>query len=1007
MPSKAEMVPGPPDSDGSFALPGEKVPSRAGAGLARTLLGLLGALACASVAVAEPALNEPPALSRARPGAILTADDDALLDELERRSFQFFVEQTNPVTGLVRDRARADGSPSEGKASIAASGFALTSWAIATHRGWVTRDEALARVRLMLRFLADKAPRHHGFFYHFMEMDTGARAWQCEVSSIDTGLFLVGAIVAREYFRDPEITELVNRLYREVDWPWFLNGGTTLSMGWHDETGFSRYRWSFYSEHTMMSILGLGAPEHPLPPEYWRTWKRWPTGTYAGYHFIQGPPLFIHQYAHAYVDFRERRDAFANYYHNSVLATLAQRRFCMDLRSEFPTWSERLWGISASDSSTGYKAWGGPPRTAEFNALDGTIVPCAAAGSVPFAPYETIMVLHHIRTVYGDRTWLRYGFVDAFNPETGWVDTDVIGIDVGISLIQAENARSGFTWALFMQAPEVSRALAQAGFISAARNFTWPQRQQLRALADRAWQSLEREPVSPETLGLRLTAVPAAQVLGLIDGAVAYRRSRALLAENVVPTGDVAVAEYAAGLVTLRQAFPSLASDATRALEAIKWGSVTIASTKLGSASRLAAFFKIAAGKSETATWTRLVRTPEARGPVFVLSPPNVPDQLRPGLWLDERATIAGASAEQLAYSLTIPPPVAAPAADGPASPPGDAPASDTPTTPAASATEPAPRTEKSDTPPPTPAPAPATLPPPAGPSEPPLPDVVTSALLLDHFPMEWLERFHDRPPPDAWLASAPPADRAILLISLANLLVPDCVREWFQQDPVVQSGRATLQEFADAAFGSENSTLWRYELAGPFVEPPERRAVAVASTLPREQWSWTTIAGLEYKDSPADVRADDPLLELRFAFTWDNQALHFHAEATDTPPNYQRPPERREQVELLVDPKGDGHVWRGADDFDFVFRSNGDAREWSHNRPAPATIKLTEHGYTVDADLPWSVLGLTPAPGLEIALSPAVATGGRYEWEPSLKLNWRYFERRDERFGLGTLELK
>jgi hypothetical protein len=503
----------------------------------------------------------PASLARARPGAILSADDDALLDELQRASFLFFVEQAHPVTGLVRDRAFADGSPSEGKASIASSGFALTSWAIAAHRGWVERTEALDRVRLMLRFLADKAPRQHGFYYHFMEMDTGARAWKCELSSIDTGLFMAGAIIAREYFQDPEITELVNRIYREIDWKWFLNGGSTVALGWHDESGFSRYRWGIYSEHTMMSILGLGAPEHALDAEYWRAWKRLPTGSYGGYHFIQGPPLFIHQFAHAYVDFRDSRDAYADYYQNSVLATLAQRRFSIDLRAEFPSWGERLWGVTASDSETGYKAWGGPPRTAAFNSLDGTIVPCATLGSIPFAPHETLMVLRHIRTVYGDRTWKRYGLVDAFNPETGWVNPDVIGIDVGISILQAENARSGFVWALFMEAPEVKRALDKAGFVSKSRNFTWPERQELRNLAAAAWRSMEQEQLTPDTLGLRLTAVPAAQALGLIDARQAGHRAKEFIGEAAPLELDTALSEYAAGLITVRQAFPSLSRD--------------------------------------------------------------------------------------------------------------------------------------------------------------------------------------------------------------------------------------------------------------------------------------------------------------------------------------------------------------------------------------------------------------------------------------------------------------
>lgn len=910
---------------------------------------LAGAVTRAETA-ADPA-EIPPGLATARAGAILTAEDDALLDEIERASFQFFLEQSDPETGLVRDRARADGSPSEGKASIAASGFALSSWAIAAHRGWVDRTQALERVRQMLRFLATKAPRHHGFFYHFMEMNTGARAWQCEVSSIDTGLFLAGAIIAREYFRDPEISQLVDQLYREVDWQWFLNGGNLLAMGWHDEGGFSRYRWSGYSEHTTMSILGLGAPRDGLGPDYWRAWKRVPVGTYAGFHFIQGPPLFIHQFAHAYFDFRERRDAFADYYHNSVLATLAQRQFCIDLRGEFSSWSERLWGITASDSATGYKAWGGPPRTAEFNSLDGTIVPCAAAGSVPFAPYETLMVLRHLRIAYGDRIWKRYGFVDAFNPETGWVNDDVIGIDQGISILQAENARTGFIWALFMEAPEVKRALRRAGFVSMSRRFSWAERDQLRALARVAWESLDPMPVTPDTLGLRLTAVPAAHVLGLIDGAHATQLARDLLGSAEPPSSDVAIAQYAAGLVTLRQAYPSLAAEATRRLDAIPWDAVSPSSTKLGSASRLATFFKIAASKAEPDAWTRLLRTPESRGPVFVLSPADPPDQLLPGLWLDERSIISGASASQLAYSIAL---------------------------------------------------APVDFSPPK-----PLPDVIGAALVLDNFPAELLARFKVEPPPADWLEKTSPADRAALLLTVANLLVPDCVRAWFQQDPLVRAGRSRIPEFSAEPFGQNDSLVWRDELSGPFVAPPERRTVAVASSVPREQWHWTTIAGLEFKDSPADVRPDDPVLELRFAFTWDEEALHFHAEANDTPPGYKPPPERQEHVELLIDPQSDGLVWRGPDDFQFIFRSTGDGWERNHDRPAPAVVRRTGQGYSVDADIPWSLLGLTPSRGLEIALTAAVATDARYEWEPSLKLNWRFFQRRDERYGLGTLRLE
>ncbi|HEX2100791.1 MAG TPA: glucoamylase family protein, partial [Candidatus Synoicihabitans sp.] len=447
--------------------------ARSLAELVYTLVFVMGiGLVAANRLQAQAAPVREPLWPGARAAVPFTAPDEEFLDELQRASFRYFEEQAHPETGLVRDRTRTDGSPSPSKASISATGFGLAGWAIATKRGWVTREVALERVRRTLRFLVHDAPRHRGFFYHFMELDTGAHAWECELSSIDTALLLTGAIVAREFFEDPEVTSLVNRLYGDADWQWFLNEGDITALGWKDEVGFSRYRWSSYSEHMMIPLLGLGSPqpEHALAPAAWRAWAREPVGSHGGWTYLQGGPLFLHQFTHAYFDFRGVRDAFADYFHNSVLATLAQRQMCMDLRHEFPAWGERLWGVTASDSATGYKGWGLPPRTLKDNALDGTIVPCAAGGSIPFAPYETMLTLRHIRMAYGDRVWGRYGFADAFNPHTGWVNEDVIGIDVGITLLMAENARSGLVWALFMQAPEARRAMELAGFLSTERD---------------------------------------------------------------------------------------------------------------------------------------------------------------------------------------------------------------------------------------------------------------------------------------------------------------------------------------------------------------------------------------------------------------------------------------------------------------------------------------------------------------------------------------------------------
>jgi hypothetical protein len=211
----------------------------------------------------------------------------------------------------------------------------------------------------------------------------------------------------------------------------------------------------------MIYLLGIGSPTHPIPPETWDAWTR-PVFQYDGYRYIEfGDPLFVHQYSHAWFDFRGKRDKYADYFENSVTATKAHQLFCLRLRHRFPYFSEELWGITASDSAKGYVAWGGPP---EKTPLDGTLVPCAAAGSLPFLPRDALHTLRTMKRRFGDRIWKRYGFVDAFNPHTGWVNPDVIGIDVGISVLMAENLRTGFVWEVFMRNPDMRRAMDLVGF---------------------------------------------------------------------------------------------------------------------------------------------------------------------------------------------------------------------------------------------------------------------------------------------------------------------------------------------------------------------------------------------------------------------------------------------------------------------------------------------------------------------------------------------------------------
>jgi hypothetical protein len=317
-----------------------------------------------------------------------------------------------------------------------------------------------------LQFYAESSVHEHGWFYHFVDATTGRRVWNCELSSIDTALLLAGALTAKEYFGDPEITRLADFIYRRVDFHWMLNGHETLfAMGWSPEKGFIANRWDHYCELMILYLLAIGSPSTPVPAEAWYAWKR-PSMTYAGHSYISyTDPLFVHQYSHAWVDFRKRRESRGlrtDWFKNSIDATMAHRQFCVDLgKTSFPgCYSEDLWGITASDSAKGYVAWGGPPL---HKAIDGSIVPCAAGGSLMFAPRLCVKALRAMKEKFGGRIWNRYGFCDAFQPLNGWTGPDVIGIDQGITLISAENARTGAVWRWFMRNRSIAAALARVG----------------------------------------------------------------------------------------------------------------------------------------------------------------------------------------------------------------------------------------------------------------------------------------------------------------------------------------------------------------------------------------------------------------------------------------------------------------------------------------------------------------------------------------------------------------
>ena len=476
------------------------------------LLAALSALALG--AACAPPRPDRGAATTAAPAAAVTAAfrDDAFLDTLERRTFDFFWETTDPRTGLAHDRY-----PTKSFSSVASVGFALTAYPVGVERGWVTRQQARDRVLTTLRFFWN-APQgearsgvtgHKGFYYHFLDFANGHRFAQVELSTIDTALLLAGMLFCREYFDgadagEQEIRRLADSIYARVDWRWALDGQPTVSMGWRpdpaqhqDARGFITSRWQGYNEAMLLYVLALGAPTHSLEPAAWEAWTRtYEWDRFHGQEFVQFAPLFGHQYSHVWIDFRGIRDAYMrekgiDYFENSRRAVLSQRAYAIANPGGWRGYGERAWGLTASDGPldstlvidgqrrTFHTYWARGAGTDEIND-DGTIVPTAAGGSVAFAPEVVVPALKAMRADYGDDLFGRYGFLDAFNPTLhtpgprlqhgrivagkAWIDGDYLGIDQGPIVAMIENYRSDLVWRTMRKSPYVVRGLCRAGF---------------------------------------------------------------------------------------------------------------------------------------------------------------------------------------------------------------------------------------------------------------------------------------------------------------------------------------------------------------------------------------------------------------------------------------------------------------------------------------------------------------------------------------------------------------
>ncbi len=418
---------------------------------------------------------------------------DATLDKLQRDTFGYFMKETNRANGMVPDNTRQGAH-----ASITAIGFGLTALTIGVERGFLTRAEAIERTLTTLRFFreseqseAPDATGYKGFYYHFLHMDSGRRAWECELSTIDSTFLLAGALTAGAYFDgdaadEREIRKLADELYHRADWEWALNGGETVSMGWKPESGFLPYRWEGYNEALILYVLALASPTHPIPPSSYSAQTRsYRWEKLYGYDFLFGGPLFVHQLSHMWIDFRAIQDEFMrekgiDYFENSRRATYVQRQYAIKNSRRYKGYGENCWGITASDGpgpasllidGVERKFFDYEARGIPAGPDDGTIAPWAAVASLPFAPEIVLPALQHFNEHYPEMI-SKYGFKCSFNPtftaasqeRIGWISKGYYGLDQGPIVIMIENHRSGFLWELMKKCPFVVEGLRKAGF---------------------------------------------------------------------------------------------------------------------------------------------------------------------------------------------------------------------------------------------------------------------------------------------------------------------------------------------------------------------------------------------------------------------------------------------------------------------------------------------------------------------------------------------------------------
>jgi hypothetical protein len=415
--------------------------------------------------------------------------DDAMLDRLQRGAFTYLTEFANPTNGLVCDTSR-----NASACSISVVGFALSCYPVGVERGWLSRADAASLTHNTLRFFWESpqsedpnATGFKGFYYHFLDMQTGRRVWRCELSLVDTALLMAGILTAGSYFdgagTEAEIRRLSDALYRRVDWQWARNGEQTVSQGWKPGCGFLKSGWEGYNEATIVYVLGAGSPTHALPCSSFSAWTlsyQWEN--LLGHDLLYSGPLFTHFFSHAWIDYRGIQDAFmreigSDYFDNSKTAIAVHRDYGANNPRGFAGYGRDLWGITAGDGpgnrelrqdSRDRRFFGYTARGVPYGPDDGTIAPWAMLAALPFDPAAAFRGTRQLLRCY-PQVCVKDRFSSGFNPtldteKGGWLSDGWYGLDQGLLVMMIENHRSGLIWKLTRQCPAIRAGLTGAGF---------------------------------------------------------------------------------------------------------------------------------------------------------------------------------------------------------------------------------------------------------------------------------------------------------------------------------------------------------------------------------------------------------------------------------------------------------------------------------------------------------------------------------------------------------------